>query len=422
MWRAVRASACAAAAVLLLGALGCASQPGDGSGNDSATGAVEGWLYSRHAGTASATGNNFILASAQDASLPTPVGRTVVSLSQGLRADVEQNGHYRISLVPPGVYSLTVREELPGGGTYSDLFAGVVVVPGTTTYGAEAPSGYEVRIVPPARTTIGGGDQIALAATLVRTSDGREIKPFGPFEWASSNPSIVMVTPAGLATGLGQGSATVTASAGPLRDELVLTVSGGEEPPSTVAIGVSLETEPAGDTTVVSGFSLSVPQGEVKVPESALVQVQAPDTGQTPHADKPATTPRSVGLGAPVAVRGTGTLVITISAATPMEFSDGAVARCKVTRFMLRCGVTSAGQTLFPDRVTMVLPGEGARAAEGGAALAGVSEEAAPSLTLYTAGGTYTSEEDAEGNLAIVAPPNVTVTTLDTVALEFAAR
>src|SRR5262245_26593937 len=108
------------------------------------------------------------------------------------------------------------------------LAAGALLTPACGNKSGPSPTVNSVAISGTgALTTIGQTAQLSASATL---SDGTVQDVTGKATWQSDNPAVVLVTPAGVITGVNFGSTTVKATyqsvTGQLTSTLLLNVSG----------------------------------------------------------------------------------------------------------------------------------------------------------------------------------------------------
>ena len=83
--------------------------------------------------------------------------------------------------------------------------------------------------VAPSADSIAPGDTVRL--TAIATDGNRQPVPAARFTWSSSHPSIATVNESGLVRGVGEGSATITASSGDVRGTARITVVNPDRAP-----------------------------------------------------------------------------------------------------------------------------------------------------------------------------------------------
>jgi hypothetical protein len=162
-------------------------------------------------------------------------GRTVSwASSNGGLATVDQTG--LVLGMAPGSVMITATAEGRSGSAAADVRNPPVA---TIEIG-------------PSPAALAEGESVQLSATA-KAANGNVIAGTS-FAWATSNAAIVQVSAAGLATALGAGQATVSASAGTATGNLVLNVTpAGAITITQIAPAVLVEGQPA--TLTGSGFS-----------------------------------------------------------------------------------------------------------------------------------------------------------------------
>lgn len=163
----------------------------------------------------------------RDAASATPVaGALVTTVPATAPKSTDQDGNYTISNPPSGAYSIVAAKEgyegdqrsivvRDGESVRADLQLRKIIPPATAA---------AVNIIP-SLLTLEIGQSSQLSAT-VRDSAGNELVG-RPISWASNNASIAAVSPSSgttvMATGVGVGSAVITASSGVVEKQAIVT-------------------------------------------------------------------------------------------------------------------------------------------------------------------------------------------------------
>ena len=115
-------------------------------------------------------------------------------------------------------------------------------------------------LVPPEATLSAVGDTVRLTATA-SDSNGNELTD-AHFSWTSSDASVATVDGSGLVTAAGNGSATITASAGTASGTAEITVAVSADSPDRRTLETLYETTLGADWTNATNWLTSAPVGE----------------------------------------------------------------------------------------------------------------------------------------------------------------
>jgi len=403
----------------------------DGSGNGTdepplqddfvqGKGAVEGFVYvdpARPLGIRQASGN-FILSATEDPAGVVPTTGTRVMVTGGETATLDADGHYLVEDVPAEVVTLAVQETLSGGsGLVTEAFDDIIVAPGHTTLGSEAPDGVSIEITPDGADISTGGTQ-EFAAHL-KDADGN-IDGFRDFSWSSSQPGVASVGSGALAdatvAGVGAGTATITAGAGALEGSVDVAVTGTASA-TTVDVAIGITAEAYGADTRVPSLTITPDEGgsvALSGTGSAAFVVSSPDG--TTDSVSARTVGSSIGPDGQILIRsGSGddqraSIALSLSNAD-LVIQRGSSGQFSIgNRLQLSFPVLGPGELMLPDVITLTVPLSGLLS-QWSLSFPGLPDGASVMVIVSREGGAQFSASgvSADGELSVTGFPAIAI-------------